>query len=129
MNNSNSDKKCMVQKGIFTLRNCDAKAFVKCVVCGKLVCPKHLQQDVGSRVICIECQAKEYNLKHPSSTISRSKIQLSIDDMWYYSTRFRYYERYHYTPFTTEDRDVFNTVAGLTEDGDFENSTEDFFNS
>jgi hypothetical protein len=126
---------CEIKKGIFVLHTCNAKAFVQCSVCRRSVCPAHIDKSSGSRIVCVECAAKEYQQNANTAKGKKTPATLRnidvLDDFWYYSTRNHFYTTYqHYKPFTAKEQEEFEKVTeNELDSGDLSQEASSFLDS
>jgi hypothetical protein len=107
---------CQVKKGIFVLSMCGTPAAIRCDSCLIPVCNQHGQQD-GPKVLCPDCYAKA----HPDKFGPQAKTQTNrLEDdyyrnynMWYFGTRYHFYNSHHYSPFFYDDYRSFDRKDDL----------------
>ncbi len=100
--------RCEIKKGIFVLHTCDAKSFVACTNCHRSVCANHIDKTLSSRIICVECAAKEYQQHNAGKPPMLNKTYENLDNLWYYTARSSFHTSYpHYKPFSAKEQREF----------------------
>lgn len=117
---------CQYKKGIFVQRSCHQITDQKCSSCGIFVCKYHSEMHQGS-LLCHNCYLDKEKLDSNSAQ-DRYMEHESGYYLWYASTRKHYYDSYgDSTPFDESDYDGFDVP--LTEEGEYYDSEDDFFDS
>ena len=122
---------CLVKTGFFVLRQCNAKASMRCATCKRPICTKHM---VLERKICTECLSQTH--EDDSDTDYRELLMRSGG---VYSYRRHYYSTYDDIDdiddlmdgegFDPEDAEAFDAPSDGAELGDdlgFEDSADLF---
>ena len=101
-----SDKICLVERGLWTPELCQNKAENECQICSRAICKAHEKlSPITQQILCVSCFIKQ---EHEGEEMLIENPYTYQDPAWYYYERMRYKQAKNNIYFDMNDYDAFN---------------------